>query len=165
MTIFITIAIFLFVQEPYYTELAKNNVGIANIHMENVKDLEINNQKITRITTAKDSIKYKDKDVLNEVHVLSFEKDFVYDVKSKKATYQDSILTLQKDVVVTRDDNTTFLSDKISYDKVKKLLYTDTSFEVKNPIYNVKGEGFTYDLDKKSIIASKVYADYKLEKK
>lgn len=165
MTIFVTIAIFLFIQEPYYGQLSKTDMGIANIQMENVKDYEIVDTKIVRITTAKESIKYLDRDLLHDVHVASYEKDFIYDVRSKQAEFKDEILTLKDDVVIKRSDDTTFKSQEISYDKNKNILYNNTLFEIKNPIYNANGSGFTYDLDKKSIIASNVHVDYKLEKK
>ncbi len=165
MTIFLTMSLFLFLQEPYDMEYLKKDASIANIYMQNMKDYEISEDKITRITTSKESIKYKDRDILIGVRVLSYENDFIYDVKSNLAEHQDDIITLKDYVVIKRNDNTVFRSNEISYDRLNNKIFCDTYFEIKNPNYYARGEGFTYDLDKKSIIANQINVDYEMEKK
>ncbi len=157
-------SLFLFIQEPYDIEYIKQDASTANLYMRNIQDIEINHNKITRITTAKESMKYKDKDMLKSVHVRSSEKGFIYDVKSDIAEHQNEIITLKENVVIKRSDDTTFKSNQISYDKPNNRFFCKLDFNITNPTYIASGSGFTYDLDKKSIIAHNIQVDYEMEK-
>lgn len=165
LTVFIAVAFFLLVQDPYFTNIKKQDTTVATLEMDNVTDYEIRDDNIVRITTAKKIMRYKKKDTLKKAKMLLKKDDFNYSLSADSGLYENDIVTLSENVILTRSDGARFSTEKASYDVKKKIVYGNENFKVKSPKLNASGIGFSYDLNKSVINAKNIVALYEMEKK
>lgn len=165
ITIFIVISLSLLIQDPYKGILQNANRKIATLQMEDVVDYEINKKSISRITRAKEAIKYSDQDRLKYPTMELLKDKLVYTLSSKDGVFQNDKVTLIGNVHFHRDDGITLDTQKASYDLKKKIVYGNAPFTLHQKLLNANGKGFIYHINKKTLSARGIDATYEWEKK
>lgn len=159
------VVFFLLFQDPYFLDVGEGDSKIAKIEMKNIKDYEMNDKKITRVSKAKKAVRYDDRDVLSDIKMSFIQKDFIYNIKSDEGVHKGDIVTLSGDVKVLRSDDTNFTTSKIKYDTKSKKFWGKESFVYESKLLHATGIGLVYDMEKKDIKADDIHAIYKLEKR
>ncbi len=163
--IFSVIIFFLLSQEPYFIDIKSSSSDIAKIQMNDVKDYEMNDDKIIRVLSAKKATRFEKEDVLDGVY-MSFLKDkFIYNVKSLHVIYRDDLIFLKDDVEANRSDNISFKTQEMVYDINNKIAKSKERFTYKSKFLDIEGKEFFYDLEKKDIKTGNLHAIYEMEKK
>lgn len=162
---FFLVALFLMIQEPYFETFGTPSLDVAQIKMNGVEDYEMNYKEVVRHSNAQNIVRYKDKDTLKNPKMLYKKDDIVYSLQGQNGVIVGDLVDILDDVVLTSSDGLDLKTQKITYDIKKKIVFSHSLFELKNKALRANGDSFVYDLNLKQIQATKIKADYKLEKK
>ncbi len=161
LSIFVIVVFFLFFQEPYLLDLSKVNTEFANVEMDGVRDVEMNEERIFRVFRAKKVLRYPSKDVVEFVNMDIYEDGLVYNIKGNRAVYKDGVVRADGNVFVHRNDGMYIKTEKLSFDTKKKLISSDSPFVYGSDFLYAHGKRFSYDVDKKYLKIKDIEAVYK----
>jgi len=164
MGAFMSILLFLLVQEPYELDFKPQNSSIAHMEMHVVKDYEITLDGVNSIINAKRAMRLGDRDEFYEVNGVVRNSGLINTLSANKATSRDNVIQLDGDVHYVRSDDFTLKSEKVIYDRKTKELSSDTFFVTTYGPHKSKGEGFIYEMEAEVLRAWKIDANIKMEK-
>ena len=160
---FMSILLFLLVQEPYALNFKAQDAKIAQMEMHVVKDYEITTDGVNSIINAKKAMRFSDRDEFYEVDGIVRDEGLVNTLRANKAISHDGIIELHGDVYYVRSDDFTLKSEQVIYNREKKELFSDVAFEVTYGPHQSTGESFNYQVDSKILKADKIRANIKVE--
>lgn len=163
MAIFVAIFLSVLLQDPYLLDLSKLDSTEAKIEMYDVVDYELQPNEVKRITKAKSIMRYKAKDVAQELQMLLKKDDLIYALESKRGVMIENVATFEDNVTINRTDGAYFKGSWLSYDIKNNLLTSDAPFELVEKDLHVKGSGFTYSFKTEFLSANNINARFNLE--
>ena len=164
MGAFMSVLLFLLVQEPYELNLKAKDRSIAYMEMHVVKDYEIDIQGVNSVINAKRAMRFDDRDEFYEIDGVLRNRGLINTLRANKAISKGEEILLDGDVYYARSDDFTLKSERLFYHRGEKKLSSDTFFVATYGPHESKGEGFVYGIESEILEAWKIDANIKMEK-
>ncbi len=160
---FIFSSIFLFYQKSKSLSIFVDLKKVPLMELEDSEMYDITYNGIISFLHSKTAKRYKDRYELFDVVSSKIEQDRVDNLKAKRATLKDDILTLKGNVFYKSSDNRTLKSDTVVYNLKKDILSSDKDFVSTYKKSRLKGSSFVYYKKQKRFLAQNIIADINLE--
>jgi hypothetical protein len=161
---FMSVLLFLLVQEPYELNFKAQDSTIAHMEMHIVKDYEITSEGVNSIINAKRAMRFEDRDEFYGIDGVVRNRGLINTLRANKATSRGDEIMLDGDVYYVRSDDFTLKSERILYHRSQKELSSDTFFVATYGPHKSEGEGFIYKIEPEILEAWNIHANLEMEK-
>lgn len=141
MCFFSLTLVFLSLQDFYFIDIKPYGVDFKNVEARRLDAFELNSTLVKANYTAEKWERYKDKDVFNAVFVYGYD----FNLSANELISMDKNLTLNGNVRYTDINATSFETQRLFYDGVKKVVSSKSAFKAARKDSNISGKAFSYD--------------------
>ena len=163
IAIFSVAMVFLSLQDPYLTEVFKQDENIANMEMFGINDYEVSQSIISKMS-AKSGIRYETYDEFKDFKGVRID-DINHTLYSKVAIRKDDEIIFKGNANYQNSDNINYNSEEIIYNIKTKIVKSNTPFTMWQNDDKVTGTSIKYDINKKQTNAKGIKAWYQLKEK
>ncbi|SFV68768.1 hypothetical protein MNB_SM-5-349 [hydrothermal vent metagenome] len=109
-------------------------------------------------------LKYEDRFIIKDINYTDKSSQYRVNMRAKEGIYKDDIITLQGDVVYSRDDGFEFLTQKLLYNKKSDEAISSVGYSARIGNNRVKGSYIRYNNRLNRVFSKNIDAIYQLEK-
>jgi len=160
---FVLSSIFLFYQKSKTLSIFVDLKKVPLMELRDSDIYDITYDGVNSFLHSKIAKKYKDRYELFGVVSNKKEQGRIDNLRAKRATLKDDILTLKGNVFFKSSDNRTLKSDTVVYNLKKDILSSDKDFVSTYKKSRLKGSSFIYYKKQKRFLAQNIIADINME--
>ena len=101
---------------------------IALLKLEKFKITELSDSGLLNILDGEQGLRYPNKYIVKKFNYVDNENEYLVRIKSDKGIYAGDLFDLEGDVVYSRADGISFLSQKVHYNKTQKIVKSPVKF-------------------------------------
>ena len=143
-------------KEEYYKEIPLFKINDFTLY-------ELNTKELFTLMKGSEAVRYKERYEVSAINYTDSSKNYIANMIANEGVYKDSIVTLNGDVVYSREDGLIFETQSLLYDKVKTTAYVEGDFVAHQAQNRVTGRMLHYNNTRNFASAKKITALYNLE--
>lgn len=140
-------------------------IDVPVFNVVNFTMYELNEKGLVTLMSGTNGVKYDNRYVVDNIDYTDNSKNYLANMKAKDGIYKNDVATLNGDVVYSREDGLTFLSQEVIYDKKTGITKSNGPFTIHQNNDVVTGIKLVYNNDKDLIDAQDVTVKYQLKKR
>ena len=143
----------------------QNFVDVPLFELQSFVVYEINQQGLDTMMLGSNAIRYSNRYTVKNIDYTDNSRDYIINMKASSGIYKNNIVSVDGDVVYTREDGLTFQTQKAIYNKKTSIAKTDSSYILYQDKNRVRGSSIIYNNKLNTIQSKRVVAKYQLKEK
>ena len=162
IAIFCVAMVFLSVQTPYFSDMFRQDLSIANMEMRKIVDYQIG-ERVDAKFTADGGTRYKDRDEFVNFKAEEISADMNHTLVSKTATRAGELIKFNGDAHYVNSSGFDYTAQEIIYDTSSKIVRSDVPYVLRQGNDRVTGASISYDTKTKQTNSKGIHAWYQLK--
>jgi len=153
----------LFLFKPL--EVQKKQFGeIPTFELEQFRLLELSNKGLTTIMDGNKAIKYTDKYIVQNINYTDSSKKYIANMIAKNGIYEDDTIKLDGDILFTREDGLSFLSQHANYNKKTNIVISPENYIATLGKHEARGSYLEYNNNLGTMKSKDIEVNYMLKR-
>lgn len=160
--VFVGLSMIFFLFEPMNLK-ETDDKEIPQFSLKNFSMFELSKEGLITKMLGENAMRYLDRYIVENIDYTDNSKEFKTNMKANNGLYKDDIVYLNGSVQLKRDDGLSFFSQKLTYNKVKDIAYTDVEYTAYMGKNYIIGQKVSINNNKATINSKQISAVYNLK--
>ncbi len=126
---------------------------------------ELNNQSLITVMKGNKAIRYRDRYTVENINYTDNAKEYIANMKANNGIYKNDTVDLSGDVVYSREDELTFETQDITYNKKTNIARSKSDFIARRGDDTIIGKSIQYNNILKTIESKDVVVKYNIKER